>query len=236
MGEDWEILSALAVQADVARSKDKLTELAERLEGRHAVNIQVIAADLAVPGAGGHLAADITHRGLAIDVLINNAGSAMHGRFVDADQSRAAEQIALNAGAVGDLTGRFLPAMVKRGRGAVINVASTAGFQPDPYMAVQGATKAFVLSYSEALWAKNTGDRCGRPGPVPRCDRDTVPRCRGYRLGVSRQAPDTTASRQHGTARIAPASASALGRQRPRERTLGQTSRTASPVGDSPHQ
>ncbi|MER6618041.1 SDR family NAD(P)-dependent oxidoreductase [Streptomyces xantholiticus] len=138
----------------VARSKEKLTELAERLEGRHGVNIQVIAADLAVPGAGGHLATDIAHRGLVIDVLVNSAGFAMHGRFVDADQSRVAEQVALNVGAVVDLTGRFLPAMVERGRGAVINVASTAGLQPTPYMAVYGATKAFVLSYSEALWAE----------------------------------------------------------------------------------
>ncbi|MFF3327761.1 SDR family NAD(P)-dependent oxidoreductase [Streptomyces sp. NPDC002889] len=143
----------------VARSQDKLTALADRLAPLHGVDVQVVTADLAAPGAGERLAAETAARGLQIDVLVNNAGFATHGLFADSDRARIAEQVALNVGAVVDLTGRFLPAMVERGRGAVINVASTAAFQPLPYMAVYGATKAFVLSYSEALWAETRA--CG---------------------------------------------------------------------------
>ncbi|MEY9836256.1 SDR family NAD(P)-dependent oxidoreductase [Streptacidiphilus sp. EB103A] len=138
----------------VARSHDRLDALAERLERESGVSVEVIACDLAAPGAGERLAAEVAGRGLRIDVLVNNAGFAMHGLFPYADPARVAEQIALNTAAVADLTGRFLPAMVERRHGAVVNISSTAGFQPLPYMAVYGATKAFVLSFSEALWAE----------------------------------------------------------------------------------
>jgi uncharacterized protein len=92
-----------------------------------------------------------------VDVLVNNAGFATHGVFADHDRMRLHEEVTLNVSAVVDLTAALLPAMVGRQRGAVINVASTAAFQPLPYMAVYGATKAFVLSFTEALWGELEG-------------------------------------------------------------------------------
>ncbi len=87
-------------------------------------------------------------------MLVNNAGFGTHGDLVDADPQRLADEIQLNCATLVDLTVRYLPGMRSRGRGTIINIASTAGFQPVPHMAVYGATKAFVLSFSEALWAE----------------------------------------------------------------------------------
>lgn len=95
--------------------------------------------------------------GRSIDVLINNAGIGLHGKFVDQEPDPNAAQIQLNCGTLVDLTARFLPAMAERRQGVVLNVASTAAFQPTPGMAVYGATKAFVLSYTEALWQECRG-------------------------------------------------------------------------------
>ena len=97
----------------------------------------------------------------AIDILVNNAGVGLHGKFVGQEPDANAAQIQLNCGTLVDLTARFLPPMTAAGHGVVINVASTAGFQPTPGMAVYGATKAFVLSFTEALWqeCKGTGVR-----------------------------------------------------------------------------
>jgi len=92
--------------------------------------------------------------GIAVDVLVNNAGFGTHGDLIDADPQRLADEIQLNCATLVDLTARYLPGMRSRGRGTVVNIASTAGFQPVPHMAVYGATKAFVLSFSEALWAE----------------------------------------------------------------------------------
>ena len=92
-------------------------------------------------------------------MLVNNAGVGLHAKFVDQEPEPNAAQIQLNCGTLVDLTARYLPSMTQRGHGVVINVASTAAFQPTPGMAVYGATKAFVLSYTEALWqeCKGTG-------------------------------------------------------------------------------
>ena len=92
--------------------------------------------------------------GLTVDLLINNAGFATYGAFDRLDAERERQEVLLNVAAVVDLTHRFLPAMLARGGGAIVNVASTSAFQPTPYMAVYGASKAFVLSFSEALWAE----------------------------------------------------------------------------------
>lgn len=146
----------------VARREDKLAQLRARLLASNpGLTIDVVAADLSVPGSAAELAAKVATLGRTIDILINNAGVGLHGDFVKQDVAGNSAQIQLNCVTLVELTGLFLPAMTKAGRGLVINVASTAAFQPTPGMAVYGATKAFVLSFTEALWheTKSTGVR-----------------------------------------------------------------------------
>ncbi len=138
----------------VARSETKLHALAGELSGKHRVRAEVIAADLSAPGAAQGVWQEAARRGLSVDLLINNAGFGTYGTFDSLPMARETEEIMLNITALVELTHLFLPAMLAQHSGAVINVASTAAFQPVPYMAVYGATKAFVLSFSEALWAE----------------------------------------------------------------------------------
>jgi uncharacterized protein len=126
----------------VARSGDKLQALADELGGA-----RVLAADLSDPGAAAKVAAEVP----SVDVLVNNAGVGDFGPFVDADLDRVLAMLQLNVVALTQLTRIYLPAMVERRSGRVLNVASTAAFQPGPLMAVYYATKAYVLSFSEAL-------------------------------------------------------------------------------------
>lgn len=142
----------------VARRTNKLEQLRAALLERHpGLTIDVITADLSEPGAAADVARQVEAAGRRIDILINNAGSAFHGQFADQDPERIATQIQLNAGSVAGLTARFLPSMLEGRHGLVINVASTAAFQPVPTMAVYAATKAFVLSFTEALWQETRG-------------------------------------------------------------------------------
>lgn len=142
----------------VARRADRLAGLRDVLVAAHpGIVVDVIAADLAVPGSGAELQNSVRELGRTVDVLVNNAGVGLHGDFVDQDPESNAGQIQLNCGTLVDLTARFLPPMTRRRHGVVLNVASTAGFQPTPGMAVYGATKAFVLSYTEALWQESKG-------------------------------------------------------------------------------
>lgn len=140
----------------VARSEDKLRALAAELAGTHGVRVDVVAEDLARPGAAARVHAAVQAKGLAVDVLINNAGFASYGAFTSVDLATQREEIDLNVGALVELTYLFLPDIERR-RGGVIQVASTAAFQAVPYMAVYAASKAFVLSFSEALWAEYRG-------------------------------------------------------------------------------
>ncbi len=135
-----------------ARSAAKLEALAAELSARHGIRASAIPADLARPGAAGELAREIQARALVVDALINNAGFATYGPFESTSPEREREEVQLNVAAVVELCHAFLPGMLARGQGAIVNVASTAAFQPVPYMAVYGATKAFVLSFTEALW------------------------------------------------------------------------------------
>ena len=140
----------------VARSEDKLEALARELCAGHGdLRVEIIPADLSQPDAARRIHAETERRGLIVDLLVNNAGFGSHGFFDERDGAREAEMIAVNVHALVALTSEFLPGMVARGRGGILNVASTAAFQPVPYMATYGATKAFVLSFSEALWAEN---------------------------------------------------------------------------------
>ena len=141
----------------VARRKDRLETLARELGANHGVTVDVIAADLVRPGAAEELVAEIGRRELAVDWLVNNAGFGTVGRFDRIPVERELEEIRLNVGVLVELTGRCLPAMVARGKGVVMNIASMGGFAPGPYMATYAATKAFVLSFSEAIAAELRG-------------------------------------------------------------------------------
>ena len=153
----------------VARREARLAALAGQLENAHGVAVAVEPCDLADSARRDRLVAGLAERELAVELLVNNAGFAIVGDFWRKPEDQV-EMVRLNAEAVVALTGAFLPAMVARGRGAVINVASAAGFQPFPAQAVYGATKAFVLSFTEALAAelKGTGVTATAlcPGPV----------------------------------------------------------------------
>lgn len=141
----------------VARRGDRLDALATRPSDAYGVTATALGADLVQPGAAEALAEELSRRGTTNDVLVNNAGFATHGEFVAEDPALIADEIALNVATVVGLTRALLPGMVDRGRGLVLNVASTAAFQPVPYMAVHGATKAFVLSFTEALYGELAG-------------------------------------------------------------------------------
>jgi uncharacterized protein len=154
----------------VARSEDRLRELAKQLAEVHSRRVEVVAADLSQPGAASKVAAAVAALGLGVDLLVNNAGFGTAGAFVKQDAERERQEILLNAAAVVDLSHAFLPGMLERGRGGVINVASVAAFQPLPYMSVYAATKAFVLSFTEGLRGELRGKGirvlCVCPGPV----------------------------------------------------------------------
>jgi short-subunit dehydrogenase len=130
----------------VARRKERLEELAKELGNARAVTI-----DLSKKDAAAKLMADIEANGEVIDLLVNNAGFGLIGRFAELDARRLRQMIDLNVGTLADLCRAVAPGMIERKSGAILNVASTAAFQPGPKMAVYFATKAFVLSLSEAL-------------------------------------------------------------------------------------
>ena len=139
----------------VARSQDKLEQLATELATQYQIKTTVIPQDLTVPTAGQLLYDAVKAQGLTIDLLINNAGFGDYGQFSDRALDKQITMIQLNVTVLTELTGLFLPEMKQRGKGGIINVSSIAGFQPLPYMSVYAATKAFVLNFTEALWAEN---------------------------------------------------------------------------------
>ena len=154
----------------VARREQRLRSLADELGSEHGVAAEVIAADLSREDERERLHSAIAERGRWVEVLVNNAGFGSRGRFVDGDTARMVEMVEVNVAAVVDLSGRFMPGMANRGRGAVINIASAASFQPIPGTAVYAASKAFVLSFSEAIRTEMRGTgvtvTAVCPGPV----------------------------------------------------------------------
>jgi short-subunit dehydrogenase len=135
----------------VSRKRDTLEAAAGQLEGKFGVRVQVYAADLRRPDAPQEIFDFLHNENLPIEVLVNNAGFGLGGEFADTKLQRELEMIQVNISALTHLTKLFLPAMIKRKSGRVLNVASTAAFQPGPLMAVYYATKAYVLSFSQAL-------------------------------------------------------------------------------------
>lgn len=138
----------------VARREDRLRELADELHAKHGVRAEVVACDLQDTEARSDLVAEVGRRGLAIDVLMNNAGFSTVGPVAEVDPDREVGMIRTNVEAVAHLCALVVPGMVERRRGAILNVASTASFQPLPGQAGYAATKSFVRSYSLALGAE----------------------------------------------------------------------------------
>ncbi len=141
----------------VARRRDRLEAIASGLREEFGVAVTVLATDLADPAAPDSIARQLTERSLPIDTLINNAGFGAHGFFAKTPPEVDAEMIRVNVMALTHLTRLLLPGMLERRRGRILNVASTAAFQPGPFMAVYYATKAYVLSFSEALANETAG-------------------------------------------------------------------------------
>jgi short-subunit dehydrogenase len=141
----------------VARREKSLQALAVELEGIHGARSVVIAADLVDPAAPRTVARKVEDAGRTIDVLVNNAGYAVHGPAAENPERAELDMLQVNVMALVHLTKLFLPGMVERGRGRILNVASTAAFAPGPFMAGYYASKAFVLSWSEGLASEVAG-------------------------------------------------------------------------------
>lgn len=141
----------------VARDAARLESAAERLHVQHQVDVLTVPLDLALPDAPARLAAQLGESGVEVDILVNNAGTAQVGPIATASPADLRTMIGVNATAVAETTALFLPAMVARGRGAIVNIASTAAYSPAPYNAVYAASKAFVLSFTQALWFETRG-------------------------------------------------------------------------------
>ena len=141
----------------VARRIDRLETLAGELKAAHGIDAHAVSTDLTRPGAVVALIGEMDRRGLTVDWLVNNAGFGTNGRFDQLPVEGELEEIRLNVEVLVELTGRLVPGMVSRRRGAVINIASVGGFVSSPYMATYSATKAFVLSFTEAIAAELRG-------------------------------------------------------------------------------
>jgi uncharacterized protein len=154
----------------LARSGDKLQALADELIRAHKIDATVLAADLSAPGAASEVSRTLAGRSITVDILINNAGFGTSGEFARDDPRELQRMLQVNIVALTMLTREFLPGMLGRGRGRILNVASTAAFQPGPLMAGYYASKAYVLSLSEALAEETAGTgvtvTCLCPGPT----------------------------------------------------------------------
>jgi uncharacterized protein len=137
-----------------ARSREKLAQIKEEFEKTFSTRVFLIVMDLAKPGAAAQLFEEMNRQQLSADILVNNAGFGTYGPFAQSDLNRELEMIQLNIGALTHLTRLVLPGMLRKKKGRILNVASTAAFQPGPLMAVYYATKAYVLSFTDAISAE----------------------------------------------------------------------------------
>ncbi len=173
-GIGWELARQFAAEKSnlvlVARRRERLEELAAELRTQHGVEVHVVAADLGRADAPQAIVERLTRDGLTIDVLVNNAGFGALGPVAELDLQRQMEMVQVNVAALTHLTRLLLPGMIERRRGGILNVGSTAGFQAGPFMAVYYATKAYVVSFSEALAdelaASGVTVTCLCPGPT----------------------------------------------------------------------
>ncbi len=138
----------------VARRTDKLEAVAREIEAAAGVKVTTVTKDLSVAGATAELEASLAKSGVQVDVLVNNAGFGTNERLVKENRDRVAGEIRLNIGALVDLTAAYLPGMIERDFGAIVNIGSTASFQPVPGMAVYSSTKAFVRNFTASVWGE----------------------------------------------------------------------------------
>jgi uncharacterized protein len=177
----WQLASRSANLILVARSIEKLEATAAALQAKYPVEVTVLALDLSMPDASEQLFKLVAARGLHVDLLINNAGISSIGPAAETDPDSTAAVINLNVKTIMENTIRFLPPMVARGGGVIINIAGTGAFQPAPYMAARSASAAFVLSFTQAVSAENadTGVRifalCPGPTDTPMTSGQTSP-------------------------------------------------------------
>jgi short-subunit dehydrogenase len=141
----------------VARRADRLAALASELEADHGIRATVVPIDLGIPGAGRTLAAAVAERGITVTGLVNNAGFGTDGAFHREDPDRLTDEINVDVANLVDITRAFIEPLRAAGSGILVNVASLAAYTPSPGMAVYSACKAFVLSFTEALWAESRG-------------------------------------------------------------------------------
>jgi short-subunit dehydrogenase len=178
-----------------ARSADRLDSLKKEIEGLHGASVRIVVQDLADPRAPVAIHDHVRAAGLEIDVLVNNAGFGMYGMFHRSDLQTELDMIQVNITAVVHLTKLFVRDMMARKRGRILNVASTAGFQPGPLQSVYYASKAFVLSFTEAIANELRGTGvtatalCPGPTPTEFQKRANVGKVRGLRL-MMRVNPD----------------------------------------------
>ncbi len=177
----------------VARSGEKLAALAEELRALSGVAVETIVLDLAADGAAGRLAAATEGAGKPVGLLVNNAGFGFYGPQEEQDLDRTVRMLKLNIETLVDLTDRLLAPMRARGSGYVLNVASTAAFLPVPCMAVYAATKAFVLSYSQALHEELLGRGIVVTALCPGTTRTDFHRVAGLAPGASVRFPSLSA-------------------------------------------
>jgi uncharacterized protein len=179
----------------VARREELLNDLAGRLSSRYGVKAEVLPADLAGEGAVEELEARVRERDLQVDVLVNSAGFGARGAFAELPVERQISMLQVNITALTHLSRLFLPGMLERDRGGIINLSSLAGFLPGPNMAIYYASKAYVLAFSEALQEEVRGTGvtvcCLAPGPtetgfVGAADLEGV---RFFRLGAMKARP-----------------------------------------------
>src|SRR5580704_4463158 len=180
----------------VARRGAPLDALAVEISRAHGVKARVLPVDLAEGGAGRRMFDDLQHAGVAIDVLVNNAGFGLRGRVAQLSVERQLQMIQLNATALTELTCLFISGMLERNTGGVLNVGSTAAFQPGPLMAVYYATKAYVVAFPEALAEEVSGSdlrvSCLAPGPTATAfaEKADMTQSRLFKLTTPMQAAD----------------------------------------------
>ncbi|MGH7989499.1 MAG: SDR family NAD(P)-dependent oxidoreductase, partial [Limisphaerales bacterium] len=154
----------------VARNTPALEKRAEELRQKNKIEAIVLTADLSLSETPKRIFSELSAQKISVDVLVNNAGFGLHGAFAELSLQRQLEILQVNITALTELTGLFLPGMIERKRGGILNVGSVAGFLPGPSMAVYYATKAFVLSFTEALAEELAGTRLTMtvlcPGPT----------------------------------------------------------------------
>ncbi|MGA2869225.1 MAG: SDR family oxidoreductase [Verrucomicrobiota bacterium] len=160
-GIGWELAKCFAADKSnlvlVARNRDALEKLSAELQAAHGIKVHILSADLSRPETPQRIFQELSAQNITVDVLVNNAGFGLHGEFLDLPLSGQLDIIHVNITALTELTGLFLPGMIQRRRGGILNVGSVAGFLPGPNLAVYYASKAFVLSFTEALAEETCG-------------------------------------------------------------------------------